>query len=407
VIANPPGARAPRARSDLKAVRSTSDTEGTMRPTWVPRTHHRATSFLRPLRSALLVGCAAAVLAACTPSAGESGTGGPVGPPTASRPGSGATREPAPQVDTYVTAGERLGIGGCAVFPRDHVFHATVTALPVRERSAATIQSMGPDSRIGAGFGSTVWMGSRPGIPTNVVDSRTAPRQDILVSDLYAETSETEDMPWPAEPRFEGWPGRAWDKHLLVVDSATCSSWEAINMQPPGENVWGTLLNRWYADKVVKLDLGSNAIPPKGTVTASGLSMLSGMVRYDEVAAGRIGHVLMMASPKIRKGPSVWPANGSDGRSTDPDAPPMGTWLRLRSDVDLSHLGPQARVVAEALKVHGAVIFDTGPSYGLMGEPDTRWADGDLAGLQTLTIGMFEVVDPTPMQVSPTSHQIR
>jgi hypothetical protein len=103
----------------------------------------------------------------------------------------------------------------------------------------------------------------------------------------------------------------------------------------------------------------------------------------------------------------VWPANGSDGRSTDPDAPPMGTWLRLRSDVDLSHLGPQARVVAEALKVHGAVIFDTGPSYGLMGEPDTRWADGDLAGLQTLTIGMFEVVDPTPMQVSPTSHQIR
>jgi hypothetical protein len=282
-----------------------------------------------------------------------------------------------------------------------------VTALPVRPDSGGTIQAMGPSTNLMAGFGSTVWQGSRLGLPTNVVDSRTSLHHDVLVSNLYAETSETADVPWPETPRFEGWPGRAWDKHLMVIDSATCSSWEAINMQPPGENYYATLLNRWYADKVVKLDLNSNDIPAQGTVTASGLSMLAGLVRYDEVATGRVDHVLTMASPIIRQGPSVWPAKGNDGRSTNPAAPPMGTWLRLRADVDISRLGPQARVVAQAMKDHGVVINDSGPNMAVTGEPDTRWSDADLAGLRSLTVGMFEVVDPSPMQVSPNSYQIR
>ncbi|MEZ5350465.1 MAG: hypothetical protein R2714_14885 [Microthrixaceae bacterium] len=37
----------------------------------------------------------------------------------------------------------------------------------------------------------------------------------------------------------------------------------------------------------------------------------------------------------------------------------MGTWFRLRSDADLSGLGPQARVIAEALQEYGAVLMDT------------------------------------------------
>ena len=355
---------------------------------------------------AVLVGCAAPVLAACAPSASQSGPE-KTQAPSAGRPSAGASAGAPAPVSTYVTPGVRLGLGGCPMFPNDHAFHATVTALPVHPNSSAMINSMGGGSQIGAGFGSTVWEGSARGIPWNVADSRTSAHQHLMVSNFYRETSEDAPMPWPSSPRFEGWPGRAWDKHLVVVDPATCHSWEAINVQPPSENVFGFLFNRWYADKVVKLDLNNNSIPPKGTVTASGLSLLAGMVRYDEVASGRIDHTLMMAAPKTLAGASVWPANGGDGTSADPSAPPMGTWLRLRSDVELAQLAPQARAVAEALKVHGAVIFDTGPGFGLMGEPDSRWSDADLAGLSALTIGMFEVVDPTPMRVSPHSLQIR
>ena len=78
----------------------------------------------------------------------------------------------------------------------------------------------------------------------------------------------------------------------------------------------------------------------------------------------------------------------------------MGSWLRLRADVDLSGLGPQARTVAEAMKVHGAVVGDTGPGgLVLNGEPDERWNDSDLRGLGSLSLADFELVDASGMRV--------
>ena len=85
----------------------------------------------------------------------------------------------------------------------------------------------------------------------------------------------------------------------------------------------------------------------------------------------------------------------------------MGSWLRLRDDVDLSGFGPQARVVAEALRTHGTIVMDTGPGFVLEGDPDPRWDDDDLDALEQLTLAHFEVVDASPMMVSPESHQMR
>jgi hypothetical protein len=322
------------------------------------------------------------------------------------------TGPPAPTPTTpasqgHVTAGSRLGIAGCALFPRDHVFHADVSSLGVRSDSARTIAAAGATLPIRTYFGSGVWEGSRPGIPTNVLDTTTASRRDLLVSQDYQYASEPLGVPWPATPRFEGWPGRAWDRHLLVVDSATCRSWELINVQAPAENVFGTLFNMWYADKVVTIDLSSNQPRANGTVTASGFSMLAGLVRYDEVASGSVDHAVAITLPTVRQSAPTWPAQATDGRSTDPAAPPMGTWLRLKAGTDLRGLGPQATVVARALQAHGAIVADTGPNAALAGEPDLRWNDADLSGLARLTLSDFEVVDPTPMKVSDQSFQIR
>lgn len=355
-----------------------------------------------------------AALVACAPASSDSsgagaGRNGPA-PANASRPTTAPPTTAAPTTtvpSTYVTPGVRAGVGGCALYPRDNAFHASIGSLPVTAGSASTIASIGAGTNLMAGFGSTIWQGSALGIPINVADGATAPREDVLVSLTYQYQSVTEDVPWPAGLKFEGWPGRAWDKHLVVVDSSTCASWELINVQPPGENYFGTLLNRWYADKVVKLDLTSNVMPVNGAATASGTSLLSGLVRYDEVAAGRVDHVLVMPSPVVHRGPGIWPSNGTDGSSTDPAAPPMGTWLRLRADTDISRLGPQARVVAQAMKDHGVIIVDSGPNAAIAGEPDLRWNDTDLAGLRNLTVGQFDVVDASVMKVADGSFQIR
>jgi hypothetical protein len=236
-----------------------------------------------------------------------------------------------------------------------------------------------------------------------VIDRATTSPTDFVVNSLYAGVATPAGVPMPAQPRFEGWPGRAWDRHLLLVDPASCRSTELINVQLPGENL--TAGNAWYADSVVGMDLRSNEVP-KAAVTASGTSLLSGMVRYDEVAAGDVGHAVGVTLPMIRD-TAIWPAVRSDGRSKDAVAPPMGTWFRLRADADLSGLGPQALVVARALQTYGAVLVDTGPGLTLLGEPDTRWDDQDLAGLTRLTLGNLQVVDPTTMRADATSLRIR
>ena len=305
----------------------------------------------------------------------------------------------------HVSAGTRLGVAGCPLFPVDHAFHADVRTLPVSPSSGATIAAAGGAATpVTPGFTNNIWDGSRAGIPVNVVDPATAVPTNFAVAAYSSSWSTATGVPMPRAPRFEGWPGRAWDRHLLLVDPRNCTSRELINVQLPGENL--SAPGSWYADAVDTIDLRSTTAPPAG-VTASGLSMLSGLVRYDEVAAGDVGHALSISLPNIRRSDPVWPAQGTDGRSSDPAAPPMGTWFRLRADADLSRLGPQARVVARALQVHGAVLADTGPRLAIGGEPDVRWDDADLATLAHLDLGDLQVVDPTPMRATSDPSDLR
>ena len=110
-------------------------------------------------------------------------------------------------------------------------------------------------------------------------------------------------------------------------------------------------------------DLRSNALRPDGwtSADAAGLPILPGLVRYEEVAAGRIDHAIRFTAPRTQRA-ALWPARHVASSSTDPDLPPMGAWFRLRADFDTSRLAPQARVVAEALKVHGMILADNGSS---------------------------------------------
>ncbi len=148
--------------------------------------------------------------------------------------------------------------------------------------------------------------------------------------------------------------------------------------------------------------MDSNAYP-EGSTIAAGMPLLPGTITFDEVESGSIDHLLLGASPITAAGEFVWPARGADGTSEDPWAPPMGSWLRLRSDVSLEGLGPQATVIAEAARRHGVLLSDTGPGFGLRGTPDARWDDADLATLSQLSMDDFEVVDPTSIISDPRS----
>jgi len=87
-------------------------------------------------------------------------------------------------------------------------------------------------------------------------------------------------------------------------------------------------------------------------------------VRYDEIRAGHIDHVLRI-NVNTTACAHVFPMTGDECGTHDPSAPPEGTRIRIDPSIDLTklHLSPAALVIARALQTYGAVIGDqTGAS---------------------------------------------
>jgi hypothetical protein len=97
------------------------------------------------------------------------------------------------------------------------------------------------------------------------------------------------------------------------------------------------------------------------------------MARLDEVEAGRIDHVLKVASGPEASRRFVFPMVGSDGNSRDPAAPPQGLRFRIKPSISLEDfdLSPQALVIATALQEYGFYIGDSAGVTALKLE-DTR-----------------------------------
>ena len=75
--------------------------------------------------------------------------------------------------------------------------------------------------------------------------------------------------------------------------------------------------------------------------------------------------------------------------------------------MDMSRFPPQARVVAEALKRHGAIIADNGSSWFISGAPDDRWNNDALGALKSLKGSDFEAVDAAGLMLDPNSGAAR
>ncbi len=279
--------------------------------------------------------------------------------------------------------------------PEDSVLRRTAADLPVSADSDRWIASQ-DGMELRANFRGTVTEGVVWGVPFNLVDEAT-PRVDVELTQ-YPETSFPGPYPMTDPAYIEGLPTYHFDQHYVAVDVETRQVWELIATR----NWFG----RWQAGAGANWSMDSVDYPTGSTIVA-GLPLLAGTITYPEVASGSIEHVILGSSWITAVGQHVWPARNTDGRSNDPDAPPMGAWLRLKADADLSGLGPQARVIAEATRRYGIVLSDTGPGFNVRGTVDARWDAQDLRSLSQLTADDFEVVDPSSVMVSPDSMAVR
>ena len=87
----------------------------------------------------------------------------------------------------------------------------------------------------------------------------------------------------------------------------------------------------WNADSGARWDLRSTALRPDSwtSADAAGLPIFPGLVRYDEAAAGHLDHAIRVTFDSTRDA-WVHPASHCAGDTANPNAPAMGTRLRLK-----------------------------------------------------------------------------
>ena len=274
-------------------------------------------------------------------------------------------------------------VGGCRVFPTDNAWNVNIRTAPLHSRSAQMIgfiQANGSDN-LHPDFGEN----PAYGIPFVVVPQSQATVP--ITYDAYGDESDPGPFPIPLNAPVEG----GSDRHVIVVQQGTCHLFELFVARRSGGG--------WVANSGARFDLKSNALRPLGwtSADAAGLPIFPGLVRYEEVAAGRIDHAIRVTFSTTRRG-YILPATHFASSNTNIDAPAMGQRLRLKAGYDISSLTGQARVIAEAMKNYGVIVADNGSNWYFQGAPSPGWDDDDLNQLKDIPGTAFEAVDMGPVR---------
>jgi hypothetical protein len=131
---------------------------------------------------------------------------------------------------------------------------------------------------------------------------------------------------------------------------------------------WGGVINNILTDRGVASPVAwtdpSNPGAPGFTsesmwnVTGSSESLIAGVITSADLQSGSIDHAVAMAIPYTAQGVWKWPAQRTDGVSTDEWALPEGAHLRLNPNLDLADIpmSPLVRMIAEAAQKYGVVL---------------------------------------------------
>ncbi len=313
---------------------------------------------------------------------------------------------------------------GQSVFPADNPWNQNIANAPVAANSNAIMNAIigtYGNGRLHPDFGQdTNTDDPLYGIPYNVVHGNSQPKTNVVI-DAYADESDIVPVPIPANAVLEGDlqngpnPDRG-DSHLLVYDEDNNILYELYATTRPSENRDG----QWHADQESVWNLNTNSFQTLGftSADAAGLPILPGLARPDEAlpvsqgGQGVITHALRMTlQNSVILNQFIYPAShvANPGNSDTSTQPPMGARFRLKASVDISHLSPEAQIVAQALKDYGLIVADNGSNFYITGASYSvdannnealTWNDDDIqssiSGLKSLTFSDFEVVDLTP-----------
>jgi hypothetical protein len=321
------------------------------------------------------------------------------------------------------------------VFSSDSIFHhrvdASTTGLPVDTSPAGPLFSGYLSSTIRPFFGSG---GTFPnGIPAIEVPWNQ-PEVSVTTTEFQKYFT---SGPIPDYAPVEGTSNSTGDRHVLVYleagngnSPALYEMWQGIFQGGPWTDSSNALWPDASSDNLTTQGMG--------TSDAAGLPVSPLLVNADEVIGagtpaepeGTVRHPIRFTVNHMLNY-WVWPATATAGVGTckskagetlkthseiSQSSPPAscsmsgaaGEIYRLKASVATpacAATSPQASIIITGFRDYGIILADNGETGGLIGTPDARWNDADLACLQSLTLGDFEPVNVSSLIVSNTSGQ--
>ncbi len=322
------------------------------------------------------------------------------------------------------------------IFPATSIFHhrvdAATTSLPVDTSPAAPMYSGYLSSTVKPFFGNN----SNAPFPNGIPAIEVAYNQPDVAVTTTMYQSYFSSGPIPAYAPVEGTSNSTGDRHVLVYlqagggnNPALYEMWQGIYKGGP----WTDSSNALWPNA------SSNSLTPQGqgTSDAAGLPVAPLLANADEVIGtgtpsspnGTIQHPIRFTLNHMLNY-WVWPATETAGvgsctaatggssipvesliSQSSPPASctmsgPAGEIYRLKASVanpSCASTSPQAAIIITAFRNYGIILADNGDSGGLIGTPDARWNDTDLACLTSLTLADFEPVNVSSLMVSTDS----
>ncbi|HEU0009874.1 MAG TPA: hypothetical protein VFT34_08670 [Verrucomicrobiae bacterium] len=306
-------------------------------------------------------------------------------------------------------------MAGLQVFPRDNAWNEDISRRPLLANSDGMIaqifselNAVGTNSPKLRAFKEMNFIF----VPNN---------QPLLPIQFVTYPGESDPSPYPIATNLpiEGWPsetgaqtltqvqcdtfGNGGDRHSILIQPGTGYIWET----------WETLLqtsptNHWQAANGARFNITNNTLRPAGwtSADAAGLSMLGGLVRYDECERGEIEHALRMIVKHTRR-EYIYPAThyASSPSTTNANIPAMGQRLRLKAGFTApANWTKEEKAIVAALKKYGGLIADNSSSFfSISVVPDQRWPSGAFDHITGLSVTNFEVIQTTGPTEGPRS----
>ena len=236
------------------------------------------------------------------------------------------------------------------------VWYSDLSSAPLAKANLAIAAYVKGQAGTGAirldayGDSAPIWMvpGSTPRV--NVTAPASSSRGDVaLLSAVFSSVPIPASMPAPTNTF-----GTA-----VICCPETKELWEFLGLTK-GATGWSAS----WGGKLTNYPASIGAFPTSLGYTGSGLAWAAPAVKVSEAkdaVAGNlnaIGHAIgLNLNYSSASTQFTWPATRSDGASTDPGAPRMGSRLRLKASADLSACTPLGKAIGTALKRYGAVVM--------------------------------------------------